>query len=394
MARFRTLGSGSRIAAVAAFAPVILAAACHNARQSRDEVPQAVRVAAAQKSRPNLGERYSANFVAWQQADLAFKSPGLLESIFQVRGADGRLRDVEPGDKVPEGAKLAVVRQADYTLQSEQARAQVKAAEANLAAAEAVFRDAKSDNTRAEALYKTASLTKPDYDQAKARYESTGQQVKAAKAAVAAAQSAASTAELALSDTVVRAPFTGWVTARNVSKGMLVGSATVGFTVMDTSSVKAMFAVPDTSLRNVHAGQKLTVSLDALDHPVRGTVIALSAAADPRSRVFTVEVVVPNPQEDVRPGMIGSIVLGLEEDSRARLMIPSSAMVRSPGNGRGFAVFVVEERTGKSYAVAREITVGETFGNAIEVLSGLAEGDRVVTLGGELLSDGQQVRVL
>jgi RND family efflux transporter MFP subunit len=394
MARFWIDRSPAYRAAIAVLAPAVLTIACQSGQKDRSVVPQTVRVGVAQMTRPNAQEQYSASFEPWRQVDLAFKSPGPVESILQVRGADGRMRDVEPGDKVTQGTTLAMVRQADYKLQLDQARAQAKAAEANLAAAEAVFRDAESDFKRAEDLYKTASLTKPDYDQATARYESTGQQVTAAKAAVTAAQAAVNSAELALSDTTVRAPFTGWLTARNVSKGTLASGATVGFTMMDTSAVKAMFAVPDTSLRNVHSGQKLTVSLDALDHPVSGTVITLSAAADPKSRVFTVEVAVPNPKDDVRPGMIGSIALGSGEGTRPRLTIPLSAVVRSPANSRAFAVFVVEQRMGNSFAVLREIKVGETFGNSIEVTSGLIEGNRVITLGAELLRDGQQVRVL
>ncbi len=394
MARFWKIGTRACCGGLALLAPAMLTTACRSGQNEKNAVPQAVRVERAQMTRPNMQERYSASFEPWRQVDLAFKSPGLIESILQVRGVDGRMRDVEPGDEVAQGTTLATVRQADYTLQLDQSRAQANVAEANLAAAEAVFRDAEADFKRADDLYKTASLTKPDYDQAKARYESTDQQVTAAKAAVVAAHSSVSSAELALSDTMVRAPFTGWVTARNVSKGALAGGALVGFTMMDTSTVKAMFAVPDTSLRNVHAGQKLTVSLDALEHPVRGTVITLSAAADPKSRVFTVEVAVPNPKDEVRPGMIGSIALGPEEETRPRLTIPLSAVVRSLESSRGFAVFVIEERRGKSLAESREITVGETFGNSIEVASGLVAGDRVVTLGAELLRDGQQVRVM
>lgn len=394
MARFWMTDKPAQRATFTLLTLAILTTACQSGQKDNNVVPQTVRVGVAQLTRANLQERYSASFEPWRQVDLAFKSPGLIESILQVRGADGRMRDVEPGDKVTQGTKLAIVRQTDYTLQLDGARAQAKVAEANVAAAEAVFHDAEADFKRAEDLYKTASLTKPDYDQANARYESTGQQVTAAQAAMAAAHASVSSAELALSDTMVRAPFTGWVTARNVSKGSLASGAIVGFTMMDTSAVKAMFAVPDTSLRNVHAGQRLTVSLDALEHPVSGTVITLSAAADPKSRVFTVEVAVPNPKDEVRPGMIGSIALGTEEETRLRLMIPLSAVVRSPGNSRAFAVFLVEEHMGKSFAVSREITVGETFGNGIEVTSGLIEGDRVISLGAELLRDGQQVCVL
>ncbi|MGD0903320.1 MAG: efflux RND transporter periplasmic adaptor subunit, partial [Terracidiphilus sp.] len=369
MARLSKDRNPARCGGLALLAMGIAATGCHG--NGPGAVPQAVRVDVVQEVRPDTAERYSASFLPWTQVDLAFKSPGLVESILQVRGADGRMRDAEAGDKVAKGAKLAVVRQLDYTQRLEQAEQQAKQAEAQLAAAEAVFRDAELDYTRAVNLYKTASLTKPDFDQAKARYESTQQQADAAKAVVQAARTAVSQAQLGVSDTTIRAPFTGWITARNVSVGSLVSGATVAFSMVETSTVKAMFAVPDTSLRSIHAGQQLTVTLDAIAEPVNGTVTALSPEADPKSRVFTIEVSVPNASDEVRPGMIGSIAIGGQKDSRPRLMVPLSAVVRLPESSTAFAVFLVEQRNGASYAAAREITVGQTYGNSVEVTSGL-----------------------
>ena len=74
--------------------------------------------------------------------------------------------------------------------------------------------------------------------------------------------------------------------------------------------------------------------------------------------------------------------------------MPLSAVVRAPGNPNGFAVFRLVDRGGKTYAVAQNVTPGGTYGNSIEVTSGLTAGERIVGLGGELLRDGQEVRVL
>jgi multidrug efflux pump subunit AcrA (membrane-fusion protein) len=75
-------------------------------------------------------------------------------------------------------------------------------------------------------------------------------------------------------------------------------------------------------------------------------------------------------------------------------MIPISAVVRSQRHNGAYAVFLVRQRAGAFFAETREITVGETWGNSIEVTGGLEAGDRVITMGGELLRDGQQVCVL
>jgi multidrug efflux system membrane fusion protein len=69
-------------------------------------------------------------------------------------------------------------------------------------------------------------------------------------------------------------------------------------------------------------------------------------------------------------------------------------VVRAPGNPQGFAVFRIENREGKNYASAQPVEVGKTYGNAIEVTSGVSNGERIVALGGELLRNGQEIRVL
>jgi RND family efflux transporter MFP subunit len=389
-----TSGIRVRRASLAALAAVVFAAGCHNHPKAPETVLQAVRAGVVQEIRPEAPERYSATIQPFSQVDLAFKSPGLIESILQVRGADGQMRDVQAGDKVTKGAELAVVRRLDYEQRVEQAQEQFRQAQAQQAAAEAAYRQADQDYTRAGNLYKTASLTRPEYDQAKARYESTQAQIDAAKATVAAAGTAISQAQLALSDTRLCAPANGWIVARNVEAGSLVGGATVGFSMMNTAAVKAVFAVPDTSLRSVWTGQRLVVALEALGTTVSGTVTAISPEADAKSRVFSVEISLDNPREKIRPGMIGSLTLSSQAAPRRRLVIPFSAVVRAPNNSQGFAVFRIEERNGGTFAAAREIAVGDTYGNSIEVVSGLAAGERVIVLGGELVHDGEQVRIL
>jgi RND family efflux transporter MFP subunit len=192
----------------------------------------------------------------------------------------------------------------------------------------------------------------------------------------------------------VKAPFTGWITARNIQRGSLVGNATVGFTMVNTSVVKANFAVPDTSLKTIRLGQRLVLTLDALAHPVSGVVTAVSPEADPKTRVFSIEVSLPNRSDEIRPGMIGSLTLGAARENAPRLVAPLSAIVRAPAGGGSFAIYRVEDRDGKTYAIAQAVALGGTLGNSIEVTKGVTAGERIVALGGELLRNGQEVRIL
>ena len=363
-------------------------------------------------------ERYSASIEPFAKVDLAFKSGGIVDGILQVRGADGRTRDVQAGDKVRNGAALAQVRPLDYQNSLDQAEArraqseaQLAQAQAQLAQARANFAHADIDYARASNLFQSASLVKPQYDQAKAQYEEGAASVAAAEAAVKAAEAgianahaAVKEAKLSLGDTTLRAPFSGWISARNVDRGSLVGGATVGFSIVDTHLVKAVFAVPDTTLSTIRLGQKQPVMLDALQHAVTGVITSIAPQADPQSRVFSIEVTVENSREDVRPGMIGSITLGSQtlgsqrrdgsSDSSPRLVVPLSAVVRAPADPKGFAVFRITGRDGKSYASAQPIEAGQTFGNSIEVTRGLTAGEKIISIGSAQVRDGQQVNIL
>jgi multidrug efflux pump subunit AcrA (membrane-fusion protein) len=369
---------------------------------------QTVRAGVVEQIQPDAAERYSASVEAFAKVDLAFKSGGIVEGILQVRGADGRIRDAQAGDKVSRGAALAQVRPLDYQnsldqseAQRAQAEAQLAQARANLVRARANFGHADIDFTRASSLFQSASMVKPQYDQAKAQYDEAAASVAAAEAAVQTAEAsvanthaAVKEAKLSLSDTTLRAPFAGWISARNVDRGSLVGSATVGFSIVDTHLVKAVFAVPDTTLSSVRLGQKQPVMLDALQRTVTGVITSISPQADPQSRVFSIEVTIDNSSEDVRPGMIGSLTWGASRDSSPRLVVPLNAVVRSPVDPNGFAVFSLTERDGKWCALAQTIEIGQTIGNSIEVTRGLTAGQKIISLGGAQVRDGQQVNIL
>jgi multidrug efflux system membrane fusion protein len=388
-------------------AAVLFLAGCRKETPLETSV-QTVTAGTVESIQPDTPERYSAIIAPIGQVDLAFKSAGLIERIHQVRGADGRMRNVQAGDRVGRDTELAVVRTIDYQQRVDQAAAKVSQsdaqaaqAEAQLAQARANFNEAEIEYTRATNLFQSASLVKPQFDQAKGRYEALAASVKGAEAsingaaaAVASARAALTEAKLSLGDTSLRAPIDGWISARNVDRGSLVGNSTVGFSMMDTHLVKAEFAVPDFSLKMVRLGQKLPVLLDAGQHALQGVVTSISPQADPKTRVFSIEVTLDNAHDDVRPGMIGSLVLGVGGNPRPRLVIPLSAVVRAPSDPGSFAVFRLAARGVKMYADTQIIQIGQTLSNSIEVTSGVSAGEPVIVLGGSLVRDGQEVRVL
>lgn len=339
-----------------------------------------VRIAEVQEISTAAGTRYSANIVPNAQVDLAFKSGGYVTSIRQVRGADGRRRSIDIGDWVNRGDVLAIVRQKDYTDQREQAKAQLERAHAD-------YEHAKLSFDRTSKLYSSQSATKPEYDNAKAQYDS-------ATAAVDNAKAVLDQADTALADSTLRAPFDGWISKRSVDVGALVGPSTAGFTIVDTLSVRVVFGVPDNAIGRVKMGQPQKITTDVYPQAFAGRVTAISPAADPKSRVYSVEVTVPNPKNMLKAGMIASLSLGGQALPREMLAVPLGAVIRNPQNEEGFAVLVAEGTGDQSTVRARSVEVGDAYGNMIEVVGGVKAGERVVTSGSTLVKSGEQVRII
>jgi multidrug efflux system membrane fusion protein len=256
-----------------------------------------------------------------------------------------------------------------------------------LARAESDYEHAKLVFDRTSNLYSTQSATKPDFDSAKAQLDSSNAALNNAKAALAEAQTA-------LDDSSLRAPFDGWILKRNVDIGALVGPSVAGFTIADTMSVRAVFGVPDTAIGRIRLGQPQPISTDAFAEEFHGRVTAISPAADPKSRVYSVEVTVPNPRNQLKAGMIASLALGGGPLPKNMLAVPLSAVIRDPENSEGFAVLLAEGTGDPATIRTRTVDLGDAYGNMVQILGGVKPGDRVVTTGSTLVKSGEQVRVM
>jgi multidrug efflux system membrane fusion protein len=122
-------------------------------------------------------------------------------------------------------------------------------------------------------------------------------------------------AQLSLSDADLKAPFSGYILARNIDVGTLASPSSAVLTIADTSAVKATFGVPEDALNFVHLGQNLTLQVQNDAAQYSGRVTSISPSADARSRVFTIEVTLTNLRNTLKPGMIASVELGGRRES-------------------------------------------------------------------------------
>jgi RND family efflux transporter MFP subunit len=341
--------------------------------------PVTVQVVEPTAGRPG-GARYSVSLSPSTQVDLAFKVGGYVQGIQQVQGPDGERHILQAGDHVRQGVVLARLRESDYAVKLNQAAS-------NEADAKANFTQAKLDYERAQNLYAAQSLTKSDYDAARARYES-------AQAKLRGATESRKEAEISLQDSTLKAPLDGVILKRNIEVGSLVSAGTVAFVLADTSVVKALFGVPDIVVQPIRLGQQLAITTEAIPGTrFQGHITKIDPSADPTSRVFQIEVKIPNPDNNLRAGMIAVVDLPPAQEAPHALTVPLSAVVRPPGQ-REYTVYVVETREGETVVHRRSVKLGSVMGNRVVVAEGLTRGDTIVVKGTTQIVDGEQVRVL
>jgi RND family efflux transporter MFP subunit len=384
-----------------AILPCLLLAACHHEAKPEKTITP-VRVIPVSLYQPKAGGgRYSATILPARQVNLAFRVSGIVAGLHNAGG-----RNLEPGDFVSPGTVLATLREEDYRISNAQSQGQLDAARetqrsaaAQLAQAEANRAKAAADFTRAKDLLTKQSLTQPEYDAAKAQIDATSAQVNAARAQLESTGAQIRTAEanlaaarLAQRDAILVAPFHASVVQRGVELGMLAGPSQIAYTLADIATVKAAFGVPDTVMVQLRRGRSISITVEAWQgREFAGTITTIPAVADSSTRLYQVEVTLPNSQLLLKPGMIAS--LRLDESGAAAPavpVIPLSAVIRDPDNPSNFSVMVVENKMAK----ARPVALGPTFGDLLAVNSGVKPGELVIRTGGTLVSSGETVEVI
>jgi RND family efflux transporter MFP subunit len=414
---------------------ITIVGGCGHKEAEKRVVP--VRVATVELNSASTEARYSATIIPRTQVELAFKVGGYVDALRKVRGVDGKMRDIQEGDRISMGTVLARVRQSDYQVKFKEAESQasearsgidvskaqyeeavsgIASSKAQLIEAEAAYVKAKLDFDRAENLFASKSMTKSDYDSAKAQYDMTSAKVSAARSQVQVIQAKADSAksnidvvqaksqsaqavvqqtQIPLHDTELKSPLNGVVLEKSIEKGTLVSSGDKAFVVADTSSVKAVFGVADIALAEMKLGSKLSVESESMPgKEFQGQITSVFPAADSKNRAFNVEVTIANPDYLLRPNMIVSLRVGTKQHISPQPVVPLNAVIKSKSNANGYAVIVVTEEGGRLLARFRDVKLGESFGNAVAVAEGLKPGDRVIITGATMVNDGDQVKVI
>lgn len=351
----------------AVLAALILLTACGGEPEARTGAAEAdpleVETAVA-AYRPVAGEVVaSATVEPSRRVRPGTKILGRVEAVF-----------VAEGERVAAGALLARIESRDL-------RAAVRQADAAVASAEAQLDNARSQHERMAELHARGSATEKSLEDATSAWKS-------AEAAVDQARANAETTRVTLTYAEVRSPFGGWVVAKEIEEGDMVQPGRSLFTVEDLDPVKVVAEVPESEVEGFAPGDPVRVEVAAVGIRSEGELHRIVPAGNPGSRTFRFEVVLPNPDGTLKSGMFARVTLP-RETTREALLVPREAVAR---RGQLEGVFVVEEdEEGRPVARLRWIRTDGAVGDEVEVLSGLAEGERYVVAPPPGLEDGREV---
>jgi len=269
----------------------------------------------------------------------------------------------EEGDPVRKGDVLA-------ELDSDDARLQVTQMEV-------AYLDAKRNYARVEKIFKSNLMSEEQFESAKTQLDRSSAQLDQAK--------------LDLSYTRVTAPISGIVTMRGVEIGNVVTNNQVVFSVADFDPLLARIRVPEKEIGKIEVGQMARITVETeVEKAYSGRVKMISPVVDPESGTIKVTVEIPSRTSILRPGMFASVNIITETRPRA-LVIPKKALVLE---GEGNQVFVMEKGEGGSKAQRRRVEIGFSDSDRLEIVSGVEEGEMVITVGQDGLRPGADVRMV
>ncbi len=338
----------------------------------------------------------------------AIELPGNIQAITEapiLARADGYLqrRTVDIGDRVRSGQILAEIEAPEVDDQIRQARAALQQAQAAVDQAGANLEKGRADESLAKvtadrwaSLLAKGVVSRQENDRYQAEYLSQAASSKAFEKAVGMERSnvAAAEANLARLDKMqgyraVKAPFDGIITLRNVDVGALVNAGnTLLFRIAQIDTLRTYVNVPQANASQVSAGQPGRLTVPNLPgREFAGTVARTANALDPSSRTLLVEVHVPNPDHALLPGMYARVSI-VSSRTDAPLRIPSDALI---ARGEGTEVAVVRDG---GIIHLQKIEVGRDYGDRLEVISGLREGESIIANPGDVVREGLRVEAV
>lgn len=310
--------------------------------QETQKAASVVSVVTAQAEDVDITNTFTSNIEPYATNNIVSQTAGRIVSI-----------RAEVGDKVRKGQLLATMD------------------DVNLAKTRMQYVNDSTELGRLTELYKIGAISQADYDMAKLALNVTKK-----------------TYENLAENTYLRSPIDGVVTARNYDKGDMYSMAQPIFVVQQIQPVKMLVNVSESLFSQVHEGMDFDVDVDSYPgETFQGKVNLLYPTVNAATHTFPVEVVCQNTDQRLRPGMFARVTATF--GTNHHVVIPDVAVVKQMGSGEHF-VYVLQPDNTVKYTL---VELGKRLGNRYEIVSGINEGDRIVTEGQVRLKDGVSVTV-
>ena len=329
-------------------AAAVMAVSCGNNNSKTAEQPQAAEVrlpnvlimAASYKDVPQ-SDVYTANVEAYAKNNIAPQSPSRIQKIY-----------VEVGDFVRAGQIVA------------------KMDEVSLNQSKLSMANDSLEYSRIKKLYEQGGVSKSDFDAMELKYNVTRSQY-----------------QNLLENTILRSPVSGVITARNYDQGDMYGGSPI-YVVEQITPVKLYVGISEMDYTRVKKNDTVTLTADALPGKTfTGRIARIYPTIDAATHTFTAEVNVANGDRLLRPGMYARVTVNF--GSNHSIVVPDDCVVKQQGSGVRSVFVLQNDNTVKEIVV----TLGRHFGTEYEILSGVAEGDKVVVKGQASLKNGSKVNV-
>lgn len=329
-------------------AAAVMAVSCGNNNSKTAEQPQAAEVrlpnvtimAASYKDVPQ-SDVYTANVEAYAKNNIAPQSPSRIQKIY-----------VEVGDFVRAGQIVA------------------KMDEVSLNQSKLSMANDSLEYSRIKKLYEQGGVSKSDFDAMELKYNVTRSQY-----------------QNLLENTILCSPVSGVITARNYDQGDMYGGSPI-YVVEQITPVKLYVGISEMDYTRVKKNDTVTLTADALPGKTfTGRIARIYPTIDAATHTFTAEVNVANRDRLLRPGMYARVTVNF--GSNHSIVVPDDCVVKQQGSGVRSVFVLQNDNTVKEIVV----TLGRHFGTEYEILSGVAEGDKVVVKGQASLKNGSKVNV-
>lgn len=279
----------------------------------------------------------------------------------------------DTGDKVAKDSVLISLDPSDYQLA-------LKEAEANLAIARTRLDLALKAYTRSKSLLPRKVITQDAYDKAEAEYLSAGASMERVTVLV-------DIAKAQLVKTRIRSPFDGHIAARMIETGQLIGAGQPLMKIIESDPIRIKIWLPEKEYVRLDRNDPVSIVIEAFpENIITGTIDRIDITADERTNTFGVEILVDNSTLALKAGMTARVRITTSTIPDAILIPQSTVLYRSDRN----EVFVAGP---DNRAILRQIVLGLSSGEKIEITEGLSAGDQLIVTGGQFLKPGDNIMI-